>query len=148
MIMIQSVRELIDEINTGKWNDEIRSHWTKYLCVLISGAIEQEVREIFLGYAKKHWQPRAAFEYLAESAERRLQSPNIYKIREFAKIINRKWDNKIKSLNSEYGESINSISNNRNSIAHGVDVDLTRDRLEKYFYGSVKFLEGLKEICR
>jgi len=149
--MIQSIRELIgneliDEIMPD--DDELKSHWAQYLCVLTSGAIEQEVKEVFLGYAQNIWQPDAAFEYLKETTKRQFQNTGTRKIKELVKVINESWTNDIEALISKHGESINSIVNNRNKIAHGVNTDLTLDNLREYFNGTVEFLEGLKQICR
>jgi len=144
MITIESIRELIDKIGSDDY--ELRSHWAQYLCILTSGAIEQEVLKIFHGYVQESWQSDAASEYLKETAKPELWSPNAEKIRKLAKIINKSWDNDIRDLISEHGTSIRNVSNNRNRIAHGEDTDLTLDRLKKDFCGTVKFLKGLKEI--
>ena len=37
---------------------EVRSHWAKYTCVLISGFIEQAIKEIILEYASPQASPR------------------------------------------------------------------------------------------
>lgn len=98
---------------------QVQSHWAKYICVLISGYIEQSLKEIFLEHAAGR-SPTRSSNYIRETwpNSRNMKSDAID---ELAGCFDQKWS---KDFNVWLGEKdrkkeINEIVSWRNNIAHG-----------------------------
>lgn len=144
-------REILNSLfrKTNDFEDdkEIQSHWVKYLCVLSSGHIETSIRYIYSQYAEKKSHKNVA-NYIIYNL-RRFQNAKTEKILTLTSAFSKDWRDELeKFITDEMKESIDSIVENRNSIAHGKSVGLTYSSLKKYWENTVNVLEFIEEQCK
>ena len=124
---------------------ELQAHWSRYLCVLVSGYIENSVRLLLFEYAKKRAQPIVA-SYVLNRIEQ-FQNPTMGAILELMGRFSQDWKNELAAqTEGELKESVNSIVGLRHRIAHGASVDLSMVPMTRYYRNAVKVVE-LIELC-
>lgn len=125
---------------------EILSHWSRYLCILVSGYIEESVHVIFREYSRSKSSP-----YVANYVETKLaafQNPKMGLILELNGAFNQEWRVELeKEVEGEIKDSINSIVDVRNKVAHGKDVGITPSVLKNYYKNAKKFVCLLETKC-
>ncbi|MCP1232034.1 MAE_28990/MAE_18760 family HEPN-like nuclease [Acetobacter indonesiensis] len=105
---------------------EEQADWAKYLSVLISGYIEQSLKEILLEFVSRHETSRLE-KYISDTwpDSRNMRISNIESI---LKCFDSGWSIEFSSwINSKenYKSEINSLISSRNDIAHGKEANTT-----------------------
>lgn len=129
---------------------EGESDWAKYLTVLISGYLEQSIKDILLEFTASHNATHLT-RYIEETwpESRNMKTSNI---REILEKFQHDWGNQFVTWlaeNDQYKSEINSLVAGRNDVAHGKEANTTnitlpntRARLQIAF-AVIQFLEGL-----
>ena len=142
----QRIDSLLERAQQLNQDPETQAHWARYLCVIMSGFIENAVREIFGQYAHVRAQPSVA-RYVARSLES-FQNPNMEKIVQVAQRFDDSWPSKIlQSANDGGKEAVDSIVSQRHQIAHGRDTSLSLGTLTEYYKKAIRVLEYLESLC-
>jgi hypothetical protein len=125
---------------------EFQSHWSRYLCVLVSGFLENSVRITYAEYARKR--ADASVADFVESRLRQFQNPKMGTILDLAGGFSQEWKQQLeKDTNGRLGESVNSIVGNRHKIAHGESVGLTLHTLLQYYGDALRVVDLLRQQC-
>jgi hypothetical protein len=140
----QRIDRLFEKIRITD-DPEMQSHWTRYLCILISGFLETSLRTIYAGYASNKAAPTVS-NYVGSQLEY-FQNPNMQKILELAGAFSPKWQAELNCLDDRVKEAVNSIVNNRNSISHGSDVGISYGRLKDYYNGALELIDKIQSLC-
>ncbi len=130
---------------------EVQSNWAKYLCVLVSGYIEESLRILFYEYAKNHSNPQIR-RYIDLHIRRITNCKNsriLEVLNHFSDDWVRNYNDKIASRETstnQIKDSIDSIIDNRHQIAHGRNVGISFVTVKSY-YDSVKVaIDVLHEV--
>ena len=140
--------DLFSKVSTLDSDFEMQSHWAKYLCIRVSGFLEVAVSTIYKNYAKNKAAPFVV-NYVDKQLSS-LQNPNMEKILKITRSFNPDWAKEIELElidNSEIKDSIDSIVDVRNKIAHGEDVGITYTRIKRYYEVALKLVEFLETQC-
>jgi HEPN superfamily RiboL-PSP-like protein len=125
---------------------EMQSHWCRYLCVLVSGFVENAVRISYAELARKRADTAVAD--FVESRLRQFVNPRMGTILELAGGFSQEWKEKLAAAtDGQLGESVNSIVGNRHKIAHGESVSLTLSSLTQYYRDAISVIELLRTHC-
>ena len=134
-------------INIDENELELRADYSRYLCVLVSGFLEQSVRLITADYARCRAQPQIA-DFVIEKTDR-LTNLTCEKLAIHFSSLNKEWVVILeKILVNEAKEAINSVVSLRHLIAHGKSADITLARLSKYYTEIKKVLKALQEMTK
>lgn len=126
---------------------EVRSHWAKYICVIVSGYLESSVREIFSEYSKDKSAP-AVSRYVSTQLGR-FQSADAERIMALAAAFSLQWEKSLKEfVDEERKTAINSIVGNRHAIAHGDDSSITINNLVAWYKKANEVIDHLVALCR
>lgn len=128
---------------------EIKAHWAKYTCVLISGYIEQAVKEIVLEHASATCAPRIR-KYI-EGTWPNSKNMRCDAIRDILENLDISWSTRFDEWvrQDERKKEINEIISWRNDIAHGKETNTNNVTLGsvstkfKIACELIDFLEGL-----
>jgi len=145
---IDHLFEIVDTIQTNEEIDnEIKSCLAKYLCIIVSGFIETSIQNIYSEYTKKRAQPNVT-NFVSKKLTG-FKNPKIGKILDLSGGFCKNWANELEVLikNEEIGDSINSLIDNRNHIAHGIDIGITYSRIKGYYSNSIKLLKLIDKQC-
>ena len=141
----QRVRSHFDRLKDLLENPEIRSHWSRYLCVLTAGLLENSLREILNEYVRIHADKRVRNRF--SSRQERNPNPNRERIISTLGDFDKTWERNICSfLSGENGAIVDSVMNNRNQISHGGDVGLTPTTMERHFECVVCVIAHIDEL--
>ena len=125
---------------------EITGHWAKYVCVIVSGFIENAHEELFSEYARHRSNPEVA-SFVARKL-RGVLNPKDERFIETARSFDQELGLRVEVLlNDEQrplGGSINSIMSNRHLIAHGRNSTISMSQVKRYLGDVVVFLESLE----
>ena len=125
---------------------EMQSHWSRYLCVLVSGFIEVSVQRIYGQYARAKAVPAVA--NFVETELKYFQNPKMGKILELTKSFSAEWEEALrKKVEGERQDAVDSIVDNRNRIAHGQDVGISFVVVKRYYESVVKVIELINFQC-
>ena len=125
---------------------EVQSHWSRYLCVLTSGFLENSVRITYSEYARKRADPSVA-DFVQKSL-RQFQNPKMGSILDLAGSFSQDWKQRLDEATSgRLSESVNSIVGNRHKIAHGESVGLTLHSLSQYYGDALRVIDLLQRQC-
>lgn len=126
---------------------DLQSHWARYLCILLSGIVENSIKEIYSDYISRSANKSVsdyAINYLLT-----IQNPKTEKILTTVGSFKKDWQRELEAYVSEEGrkDAIDSIMANRNLIAHGKDVGITLVRLNVFFSKTIEVLTYMEEQC-
>ena len=102
---------------------EIEADYTRYLCVLVTGFLEQSIVQAILDYVDSQGNHRLS-SYVAKtlSTGRNMRTERILEI---VGNFDQEWRTQLKlKLTLRHREAIGSVYASRNKIAHGEDIDL------------------------
>jgi proline dehydrogenase len=125
---------------------ELLSDFARYLCVLVSGFLEQAVVEMLSEYVRRHSDMRV--QQHVEQRMRLLTNLKAQRLIEIFGNFDLKWRIELENfLVDEYKDALNGIVDLRNAIAHGRNVGVTMIRVQDY-YGRIKcVIEYLTRLC-
>ena len=140
---LDSVFSLVKQM---RLDEEVLSHWAKYLCVLTSGFVENALRLILHDYATKHANETVA-SYVSERIEG-LTNLNDEKISQLLGSFSPIWrDTFIRVRSPKQKDAIDSVVANRHLIAHGRSVGLTLARMKVYYDEISQAVKIIDENC-
>lgn len=126
----------------------LQSHWARYLCILVSGFIENALKEIYSDFIHGNSSKPVAGYAIANLMK--LNNPNAGRFLEISAAFKPDWRDQLEAFISEDGrkEAIDSIMANRHQIAHGGDVGITLVKVSDYLKKIVVVLEFIETQCR
>lgn len=148
------ISSLLDELNKknkeGSIDPLTQSHFAKYIAVLVSGHLEQSIKEILLDYAKTRSNP-VVQNYITKSwpISRNMNSENILII---LQQFDENWKLKIDEwlADEQRKATINSLVSWRNGIAHGDEANttgITLNSVRNSFKTTCGLIDYLNGIC-
>ena len=146
---LRRLESLVEKTNYASANDfELQSHWGRYVCVLISGFLENALSEIYTEYVQKAASPPVA--NFTVSILSRIQNPRASRFIETAQAFKKVWGEELEEFMIQNGrkDAIDSIMNNRHQIAHGKDSGITVARANNYLKKCVEVIDFIETQCR
>lgn len=127
-------------VSKAQIETELRSDLSCYLCVLVSGYLENALFEIVVDYSNSKSAPQIA-RYIEKSLDR-WTNPTCDKITSLFAMFKPEWKIVLESyLVDEMKDHINSLVGLRHAIAHGETASVTFSRIQAY-YETVKKVVG------
>lgn len=147
---LQSERDGLDDlfkkVNALQGDPELQAHFARYLCILVSGFLENAITAIYVTYADKRATPYV-INYVEAQLER-FRNPTMERILQVSGAFNRDWRNDIEAkLSQEVKDAVDSIVNIRNQIAHGESTGITYATIKNYYDNVLKLVTFLREQC-
>lgn len=145
---LQRLKWLIDQSSCFDGDKlELQSHWARYLCVLVSGFLENALSEVYSEYAKAC--ANGSVSNFVESNLSKIQNPKSKKFLETAKAFNPDWEEKLSAYIEDNGrkDAIDAIMANRHLIAHGKDSGISLARVKDYLKKAVEVIEFIEAQC-
>lgn len=112
---------------------QLLSDFACYLCVLVSGFVEQATIELLLEYVRIHSEPR--IQRHVERHVRRLSNLNTPRLIDILGSFDPKWRSELQTfIVAEYDDALNGIVDLRNAVAHGRYAGgVTLSRVDGYY---------------
>ena len=125
---------------------ELSSDLAKYLCVLVSGFLEQSVIELLLDHVRIHARP--SVQRYAEPRLRQFTTAKTSRIIQLFGNFDPDWAVDLESfLVDQRKDAVDSVVANRHNIAHGRSVGLTMARVKSYYDRVKEVVDHLAELC-
>jgi hypothetical protein len=127
--------------------DEIRSHWVRYLVILTSGLLETTVEFIYTEYTAAKSAPR-----VSKFVARRLAKGGnlgMNKLEQIVRDFDDLWFQQLQQHTDfdEISSAVESVVSNRNRVAHGEDITLTFTQLSGYNDRILNLLDLIADQC-
>jgi RiboL-PSP-HEPN len=123
--------EVLERCDLLPFDDVLRSHWAKYLSILITGYLERVMKIILTEYTR-----RGANSYVAAYAEAQLasfQNPSVDKICTLLAQFDRRWEQRLEEFwKEERRAAVASVVNVRHHAAHGRHFGTTIAQMRDY----------------
>jgi hypothetical protein len=149
MLAIHQQKKHLDDLFKAarNLNDlEMQSHLSRYLCVLVSGFLENSVEFCLSEYSRRVSNPVVS--NFVSVKLRGFQNPKMGAILEVFGSFDPEWKTQIEAATQgQLSDSVNSIMGNRHRIAHGESVALSLGSMAGYYQDAVKVVELLQSIC-
>lgn len=125
---------------------ELRSHWARYVCVVVSGYIESSIRQLLTGYCADRSSPAVA--RYAASKIRWFQNAEMDRIVDLFCQFDPAWEQEIlHGIDDEHKAAVNSIIGNRHSVAHGDTSSITISSLRTWYGKANEVIDLLVGLC-
>jgi hypothetical protein len=125
---------------------ELLSDFARYLCVLVSGFLEQAVIEVALEHVRTH--SDASVHKHVEQHLRRFTTANPQRIIDLLGGFDSTWRTDLeKYLVDEYKDAVSSVVDLRQSISHGRSVGVTMARIQEYYARVKQVVEHIANLC-
>jgi hypothetical protein len=149
MLAIHQQKQRLDELFKaagGLPDVEMQSHWSRYLCVLVSGFLENSVELCLSEYSRRV--TNAFVSNFVSAKLRGFQNPKMSAILDLLGSFNPDWRAQIEAATQrQLSDSVNSIVGNRHKIAHGESVSLSIGSITAYYRDAVTVIELLQKTC-
>lgn len=143
----QHIDDLFKKIEVVSMDLKLHSEWAKYLCIVVSGFLENSVRILYSKYARDTSSPSVA--NFVEAKLKDFQNPKMQKILDLAGLFSQKWKEELnRDTEGEIKDAVDSIANNRNRIAHGGDVGITYIQIKEYYEKALEVVELIEKQCK
>jgi hypothetical protein len=122
---------------------ELLSHYSRYLCVMVSGYFEQSIKELVLQYCRD----RSADQVVRYVSRQISQLRNIdsKKLKTLIESLDPEWWQALVRDREEELEALDSVTAVRNSISHGMDSGITMATITQYYSQVDALLSDLSE---
>ncbi|MBO1057855.1 MAG: hypothetical protein HEQ27_15560 [Dolichospermum sp. JUN01] len=127
----------------------IKSEWSKYLCILVSGFIEESLRVLLEKYCEN--KASANIQKFVGKKIDDITNCNANKIKKILDEFSSDWSNKFTNRiidNDQIKTAIDNVVQNRHKIAHGKSIGMSYSNISKDYKNVKKAVEILEEIIK
>ena len=125
---------------------EVLSDFARYLCILVSGFLEQAVQELVLEHARKRASPTV--QRYVESRMRGFTNAKTQRLIELLGSFDEDWRRNIEVfLVDQRKDAVDSVIDLRNTISHGRYAGITMSRVGRYYSEVKDVVDHIAEIC-
>lgn len=131
----------------GLQNDpELLSDFARYLCILISGFLEQAVVELVMEHVRDH--SGLSIQRYVEHKLRRFTTANTTRIIDLFGSFDPEWRRDLEAfIVDARKDAVNSIVDLRHALAHGRNAGLTYARVRDYYKHVRDVVDHLADLC-
>jgi hypothetical protein len=128
-------------------DDEIKSHFSKYLCIKVSGLLENYIKSQIGDYVDSTCsQPTSKF---VKGKLKTFTNIDFKKLSGFLESFDEKWKNQFDDIiEDRIKSSLNAIISNRNNIAHGNNDSITPRVMTEHYENLKLIINILDEIIK
>ena len=125
---------------------ELLSDFARYLCVLVSGFVEQATIELLIEYVRIRSDPR--IQSYVECRVRRLSNLNTPKLINVLCSFDQEWRSKLEMfIVNEYKDALDGLVDLRNTVAHGGYAGgVTLSRIDGYYVRIKKIINRIADL--
>ena len=125
-----------------------QSEWSKYLCVLVSGFIEESLRVLLEEYVDSSYSPGEIKSFIGQHLKN-ITNCKTGRIIEILSKFSVDWSDDFESQTSQrIKDSINSVVATRHDIAHGKNTGVTYTTISGYYSEVKKAIDILENIVQ
>ena len=125
---------------------ELLSDFARYLCILVSGFLEQAVIELVLEYVRTHSQP--SIHRHIDQRLRRFTNAKTQRLLELLGSFDSDWRQDLeKFIVDEYKDAVDGIVDLRNTISHGRFAGITFIRVQNYYARIKDVVDHIADLC-
>lgn len=125
---------------------EVQSHFARYLCVLVSGYLEQAVKELLLDHTRRQSSPSVL--RFVEAQIRRQTNMKSQRLIDLVGSFDPTWRADLETyIVDERKDAVDSVVTNRNRIAHGDSVGVTFTRISEYYQQVQLVVDRISILC-
>jgi hypothetical protein len=153
---ILSHRQRIDALfrKVGSMTDPAdQGEWSKYLCILVSGFIEESLRILLEEYTRIH--ASAVIQNFVSGEVKEITNCKTSKIISILQRFNPVWESNFiteiqtrSRIPDEIKDSLDSVIANRHRIAHGKSIGLGYTAISNYYRNAKMAVETLEDVIR
>ncbi|MBO1069911.1 MAG: hypothetical protein HEQ13_11290 [Dolichospermum sp. DEX189] len=126
---------------------EIKSEWSKYLCILVSGFIEESLRVLLEKYCEN--KASANIQKFVGKKIDNITNCKTEKIKRILLEFSSDWENEFTNkINDQIKTAIDNVVQNRHKIAHGKSIPMSYHNILNYYNNVKKAVEILEEIIK
>lgn len=141
----QRLDDLFEKGSIFSDDPELLANWSKYLCVLVSGFVEESVRVLILKYAKSKASPE--IEHFVGRKIRSFHNPKMSNILTLFGDFSNKLKLQMESVTEgELKDAIDSVVQNRHQIAHGGTIGISFVTINDYYKRVLKVVEHIESM--
>jgi len=124
---------------------ELLANWAKYLCVLVSGFVEESVRLLILKYVESRASPD--IQHFVGHKVRMFQNAKMSNILTLLEHFSNEFRLRVETATEgDLKDAIDSVVQNRHQIAHGRFIGITFVTIKDYYRRVLTVIEILEEV--
>jgi len=126
---------------------DIQSEWSKYLCILVSGFVEESLRVLLEKYCANKASPNIQ-KFVGKKIDN-ITNCKTNKIKTILDEFSSDWSNEFTNrISDQIKTAIDNVVENRNKIAHGRSISMSYHNISNYYSNVKKAVEILEEIIK
>jgi uncharacterized protein YpuA (DUF1002 family) len=137
----QRLAALMTKIDGSGLEAELIAHYSRYLCVLVSGFVEQSVKELVAQYCRDRANTEIQ-QYVGRQMGL-LRNIDFEKLKQLVESFNVDWWRELQALRADELEAFGSVAAVRNNVSHGGDAGMTMGTVRQYFQQISAVLDDL-----
>ena len=127
-------------------DSELLSDFARYLCVLVSGFLEQATIELLLEHVRNQASP--SIQLHVERRLRQFTNANAQRLLELLGSFEADWRREMEAyLVDEYKDAVDGIVDLKNTISHGRFVGVTIARATDYYGRVTDVVDRIADLC-
>jgi hypothetical protein len=138
----QRLEALFKKIDDAGLDSELTAHYSRYLCVLVSGYAEQSVKELVAQYCRT--KSNEQIQRHVGRQMRRVRNIDYEKLKDLVESFSPEWWAKLTLKRTDELDAFGSVAAVRNEISHGGDAGMTMATVKQYF-GQISTV--LDDLC-
>jgi len=125
---------------------ELSADFARYLCVLVSGFLEQAVIEILFEYTRQR--SAESIQRYVGSKLRRFTTANAQNVTDLVGSLDPDWQVDLRAyLVDEHKDAVDSVVNIRHAVAHGRFVGVTMASVNRYYQRVKEVVDHIADLC-
>lgn len=140
----QRLTALIASIDGAGLSPELTAHYSRYICVLVSGYAEQSVKELVTQYCRSKANEPIQ-KYVGKQLDR-LRNIDLEKLKQLVESFRVDWWAQLATNREDELSAFGSVATVRNAIAHGAETGITMGTVKQYFEQISVVLDDLCEL--
>jgi hypothetical protein len=143
---MQRLDAVIARLKTLPDDAQIQSDWAKYVCVLVSGFLEQSVQTLCVDYARTRCGSTQVTHFVAEHVAW-FQNAKMEKLLTLLWEFDPKFRETIENdTRGKLADAVNSVVQNRNLIAHGQHVGMSPATIIDWYKSVVTVIDKVEAV--
>jgi hypothetical protein len=126
---------------------ELQAHWAKYLCILVSGFIENSIKAILIKYCRD-----CSNQFVSDFVESQMSNMTNFGSSKILKLIqsfNPTWESALSDYlqqNEDVKTALDSVVANRHLIAHGKNIGMSFVDMRDYYQSVKRFFDFMETV--